>query len=160
MQNKPILSKFNSERLKSEKREFTNMKFFATKKISDTNGSNDFLVFRRNEGIFGTKIFYGDIFAEWHLTPQMPKKNEKLLFALEVRTPVWTHQKWNLRGDFTVIQMCSIAVPFLSKMCHDPHNGKFVIEIFDQMLRSILESIMQNKPIPGLHFSQNSILNT
>ena len=41
-----------------------------------------------------------------------------------------------------------------------PLIGKFVIKIFDPMLRSIFESIIQNKPIPGLDFSQNSTLNT
>ena len=34
-----------------------------------------------------------------------------------------------------------------------PQNAKFVVEVFDPTLRSILECIMQNKPIPGLDFS-------
>ena len=34
-----------------------------------------------------------------------------------------------------------------------PQNAKFVVEMFDPTLRSILESVVQSKPIPGLDFS-------
>ena len=99
-----FLFKFNSKHLKSEKREFTtNIKFFGTKKISDTNSSNNFRFFDIMKVCFHKQTLLANVLSSF---------------------TDFRHHKREVR--------------------HRNFRSNASVDF---------ESIMQNKPIPGLDFS-------